>query len=93
MDQNKIDTINDVEIYDTYKDLHLSEKGIKSPDGLKAHVGAKKDRWLGNNNYNPRKWVKRKRFAIPLDFDFFKHPIYPYRLLKDLIVRLVLNSS
>ena len=33
-----------------------------------------------------------KRFAIPLDFDFFKHPVYPYRLKEDLIVRLELNS-
>ena len=33
-----------------------------------------------------------KRFAIPLDFDFFKHPVYPYGLKKDLIVRLQLNS-
>ena len=34
-----------------------------------------------------------KRFAIPLDFDFFSHPVYPYRLRKDLIVRLELNSE
>ena len=34
-----------------------------------------------------------KRFAIPLDFDFFKHPMYPYGLKEDLIVRLELNSS
>ena len=34
-----------------------------------------------------------KRFAIPLDFDFFKHPVYPYGLREDLIVRLELNSS
>ena len=33
------------------------------------------------------------RFAIPLDFDFFKHPIYPYRLREDLIVRIELNSA
>ena len=33
-----------------------------------------------------------KRFAIPLDFDFFKHPVYPYDLKEDLIVRLELNS-
>ena len=33
------------------------------------------------------------RFAIPLDFDFFKHPVYPYGLKEDLIVRLELNSS
>ena len=34
-----------------------------------------------------------KRFAIPLDFDFFSHPVYPYGLRKDLIVRLELNSE
>ena len=34
-----------------------------------------------------------KRFAIPLDFDFFKHPVYPYGLKVDLIVRLELNLS
>ena len=34
-----------------------------------------------------------KRFPIPLDFDFFKHPVYPYGLKEDLIVRLELNSS
>ena len=34
-----------------------------------------------------------KRFAIPLDFDFFKHSVYPYGLREDLIVRLELNSS
>ena len=33
-----------------------------------------------------------KRFAILLDFDFFKHPVYPYGLKEDLIVRLELNS-
>ena len=34
-----------------------------------------------------------KRFAIPLDFDFFKHPVYPHGLKEDLIFRLELNSS
>ena len=34
-----------------------------------------------------------KRFAIPLDFDFFKRPVYPYGLKEDLIVKLELNSS
>ena len=34
-----------------------------------------------------------KRFVIPLDFDFFKHPVYPYELKEGLIVRLELNSS
>ena len=34
-----------------------------------------------------------KRFAIPVDFDFFKHPMYPYGFKEDLIVRLGLNLS
>ena len=34
-----------------------------------------------------------KRFAIALDFDFSKYPVYPYGLKEDLIVRLELNSS
>ena len=34
-----------------------------------------------------------KRFAIPLDFSFFKYPVYPYGRQEDLIVRLELNSS
>ena len=34
-----------------------------------------------------------KRFAIPLDFDFFKHPVYPYGLKEDLIVKLELIFS
>ena len=33
------------------------------------------------------------RFAIPLDFDFFKHPVYPYGLKEGLIVRTELNSA
>ena len=34
-----------------------------------------------------------KRFTIPLDLDFFGHPVYLYGLEEDLIVRLELNSS
>ena len=34
-----------------------------------------------------------KRFAIPLDFDFFRHPVHPYGLKEDLIVRVELNYS
>ena len=45
-----IDTINNSDVYDTYKDLYLSEKeleekllqGIQSVNGLKVRVGAKK---------------------------------------------------
>ena len=43
-----IDTINNSDIYDTYKDVYLSEKqrkekllqGIQSANGLKASLGA-----------------------------------------------------
>ena len=34
-----------------------------------------------------------KRFAILLDFDFFKHPVFPFGPKEDLIVRLELNST
>ena len=50
LDSKEIDTINNSDIYDTYKDLYLSEKereerllqGIHSSNGLKARVGEKK---------------------------------------------------
>ena len=29
---------------------------------------------------------------MPLDFDFFEHPVYPYWLKENLFVRLALNS-
>ena len=34
-----------------------------------------------------------KRFLIPLDFDFFKHPSYPYGLKERLFIRIELNSA
>ena len=42
---------------------------------------------------NAIKKTFNKRFAILLDFDFFKHPVYRYGLKEDLIVRLELNAS
>ena len=99
-----IDTINNSDIYDTYKDLYLSEKereerlfqGIQSVNGLKARLGAKKADGTALTLTTQENAIKKtfdQRFAIPLDFDFFKHPVYPYRLKEDLIVRLELNSS
>ena len=46
----EIDTINNADVFDTYKDLYLSVKerkekllqSIQSANGLKAQVGAKK---------------------------------------------------
>ena len=30
---------------------------------------------------------------MPLDLDYFKHPVYPYGLKEDLIVKVELHSS
>ena len=99
-----IDTINNSDIYDTYNDLYLSKKereekllqGIQSLNGLKAWLGAKRadDTVLTVTTLeNAIKKTFDNRFAIPLDFDFFKHPVYSYGLREDLIVRLELNSA
>ena len=93
-----IDTINNSDIYDTYKDLYLTKKereekllqGIQPAKGLKARLDAKK---ADGTALALTTQTFDKRFAIPLDFDFFKHPVYPNGLKEDLIVRLDLNSS
>ena len=100
-----IDTINNSDIYETYKDLYLSEKereerllqGIQSANGLEAQVGAEKaedgTELTMTTQENAVKRTCDKRLTIPLDFDFFKHPVYSYGPKEDLIVRLELNSS
>ena len=99
-----IDTINNSDIYDTYKDLYLSKKereekllqGIQLVNGLKARLDTKKADGTALTVTTQENAIKKtfdKRFAIPLDFDFFKHPVYPYGLKEDLIVRLELNSA
>ena len=34
-----------------------------------------------------------KNFVIPLEFDFFKHPFYPYGFKENFIIRSELNSA
>ena len=91
--------ISNSDIYDTYKDLYLSEKerekklfqGIESANGLKVCVGAKEadgTTLAATTQENAIKKKFDKRFAKRLDFDFFKHPVYPYGRKKDLLVRL-----
>ena len=98
-----IDMIDDADIYDTYKDIYLSEKereekllqGILSASGLMSRVSAKKSDGTALTLKTQENAIKKtfdKRFSIPLDFDFFKHPVYPYSLKENLIVRLELNS-
>ena len=98
-----IEIIDNSDIYDTYKDLYLSKKereqmlpqGIQSANGLKVRLGAKKADGTALTMTTQENAIKKtldKKFAIPLDFDFFRHPVYPYGLKEDLIVRLELNS-
>ena len=76
----EIDTINNSDIYDTYKDLYLNEKerkekllqGIQSVNVLKARVGAKKADGTALTVTTQENAIKKtfdKRIAIPLDFD------------------------
>ena len=84
-----VDMINNADIYDTYKDLYLSEKereekllqDIQPAFGLKTRVCAKKADGTVltvTTRENAIKMTCDKRFAVPLDFNFFKHPVYPY---------------
>ena len=93
------DTVNNTDLYDTYKDPYLSEKkceenffqGIQSANGLKASVGAKKADGMtlaATTQENAIKKTIDKRFAILLDFDFINHLVYPYGLKEDVIVKL-----
>ena len=63
LDSETIDTINNSDIYDTYKDLFLSEKereekllqGIQLANGIKARLDATKSRWYSTDSDSPRK--------------------------------------
>ena len=69
---------------------------MQSANGLKARTGAKKTDSTAlavTTQDNAMKKTFGKMFAISLDFDFFKRPVYPYGLKEDLTVRLELNSS
>ena len=96
--------INNTDIYDMDKDLYLRGKeceekllqGIQSVNGFKAMVKAKKTDGMVITVTTKENTIKKtfgKRFAIPLNSDFFKRPVYPYGLKEDLILRLELNSS
>ena len=62
-----IDTINNSDVYNTGKDLYLSEKereekllqGIQSANGLKSRLGAKKGRWHNTYIVNSGKCDKK----------------------------------
>ena len=70
--------------------FNLDIESIDKTRSIAMGVGAKKTD--GTALILAIKKTFDKRFAISLDLDFFKHPVYPYGLKEDLIVRLELNS-
>ena len=58
--------------------------GCKNADGTALAVTTQE---------NAIKKTFDKRFEIPLNFDYFKHPVYPHGLKERLIVRTELNSA
>ena len=75
--------------------MKKSYSSIQPANGLNARLGAKKTDGTAltlTTQENAMKKTFDKRFAIPLDFDFFRHPVYPYGFKEHLILRLKLNS-
>ena len=69
---------------------------MQPANGLKAWLNAKKSDGTALTLTTQENVIKKtydKRFAIPLDFDFFKHPVYPYGLKEDLTINIELNSA
>ena len=98
----EIDTVNQSYIYDTYEDFYLNKQereeklpqGIQSATGLKTRVGATKADGTALTITTEENAIKKTvSNQIPLNFDFLKHPTYPYGLREDLIARLELNSA
>ena len=84
----EIDVINNPCIYDAYKGLYLSEKeleerllqGIQTANGSKDRLDAKTLDSTALTLTTQENIIEKtydKRFEVPLDFDFFKHPVYP----------------
>ena len=90
------DTISNSDVDDTYKDLYLRKKGHEEKllQGTQPANGLKVDSTAlpVTTQENDIKKEYDKRYAIPLGFDFFKHPMYPYGFKEDLTVKLELNS-
>ena len=98
----EIETIENCDIFDTYKDLFLTKRenmhfqGIQPKNGLDARLDAKKsdgtDLTLSTAE-NAVKTTLGNRFMIPLDFEFFKQSISPFYLDEKLFVTIELNKS
>ena len=100
----EIDVINNPCIHDAYKGLYLSEKereerllqGIQTANGLKDRLDPKTLDCTALTLTTQENVIKKtydKRFEVPLDFDFFKHPVYPSGCEEDLTIKIELNSA
>ena len=90
-----INIINYSNEYDTYKDLYMTSneredallQGNQSKTGLKARLGATKVGDTALTLSTEEKAIKEtlsNKFCIPLDFDIFKQPVYPFGLKEPL---------
>ena len=71
-------------------------QGIQQENGSKDRNEAKNTDGMAITVSTKENAIKKaigKKFAIPLNFDFFKNLVYSYGPREDLIVRLELNSS
>ena len=71
-------------------------QGIQLANGLKARLGGKKSDGTALTFTTQENVIKKtyyKRFEILLDFDFFKHPVYPSGFEEDLTITIELNSA
>ena len=70
-------------------------QGIQPENGLKARVDGKKSNGTDLPLSTAKNAVKKtlgKRFAIPLDFEYFKQLLSPYYLHEKLFVMIELNK-
>ena len=74
---NETDAINNSDIYVTYREFYLGEKEREE----KLVRGIQ----LVNDYEYTTKNTFEKMFAIPLEFDFFKRPVYIHGHKEDLI--------
>ena len=95
----EVDVINNSDIYDALQDFYLSEKereerllqGIQPANELKMRLGGKKSDGTALTLTTQENVIKKtydKRFEIPLDFDFFKHPLYLSGFEEDLTIMI-----
>ena len=99
-----IQLLNNSNVYDTHNDFYMTKderkdallQGIQGENGLKSRIGAKKTDGTElaiNDEEKATSTTLNNKFYIPLDFDVFNQPIYPFGLHEKLVVRLTFNTA